>query len=201
MSAIRERPSLNKPGSKIGVVLVFGISGVGKSTACASYVARHPSVLHTSAGALLQAAKNIDSALLRTDVAGNIAQNQNLLGEALRRFRLGRETSDILIDAHSVIDNDHELVEVPVDAVRAMNPNGLVLLEAPPELVIERRRNDVRLRPSRTAEELQFQIGVARRVCESYAGELSLPLEIGTAMNDGDLEALIERMISRRPIN
>lgn len=192
---------MNKPGSKIGVVLVFGISGVGKSTACASYVARHPSVLHTSAGALLQAAKNIDSALLRTDVAGNIAQNQNLLGEALRRFRLGRETSDILIDAHSVIDNDHELVEVPVDAVRAMNPNGLVLLEAPPELVIERRRSDVRLRPSRTAEELQFQMGVARRVCESYAGELSLPLEIGTAMNDGDLEALIERMISRRPIN
>lgn len=192
---------MNKPGSKIGVVLVFGISGVGKSTACASYVARHPSVLHTSAGALLQAAKNIDSALLRTDVAGNIAQNQNLLGEALRRFKLGRETSDILIDAHSVIDNDHELVEVPVDAVRAMNPNGLVLLEAPPELVIERRRNDVRLRPSRTAEELQFQIGVARRVCESYADELSLPLEIGTAMNDGDLEALIERMISRRPIN
>ncbi|WP_158644828.1 ATP-binding protein [Bradyrhizobium daqingense] len=192
---------MNKPISRIGTVLVFGISGVGKSTACASYVARHPSVLHTSAGALLQAAKNIDSAILRTDVAGNVLQNQNLLGEALRHFRLGRETSDVLIDAHSVIDNDHELIEVPVDAVRAMSPDGLVLLEAPPELVMERRRKDTRLRPSRTAEELQFQTGVARRVCESYASELALPLEIGTVMHDGDLEVLIQRMISRRRIS
>ncbi|WLB11289.1 ATP-binding protein [Bradyrhizobium elkanii] len=191
---------MNKPISRIGIVLVFGISGVGKSTACASYVARHPSVLHTSAGALLQAAKNIDSAILRTDVAGNILQNQNLLGEALKHFRWGRETSDVLIDAHSVIDNDHELIEVPTDAVRAMSPNGLVLLEAPPELVAERRRKDARLRPSRTPEELQFQTGVARRVCESYASELGLPLEIGTAMHDDDLEMLIQRMISRRRI-
>ncbi|MGY4282030.1 adenylate kinase [Bradyrhizobium sp. LM2.7] len=148
----------------------------------------------------MQAAKNIDSAILRTDVAGNILQNQNLLGEALKHFRLGRETSDVLIDAHSVIDNDHELIEVPIDAVRAMSPSGLVLLEAPPELVAERRRKDARLRPSRTAEELQFQTGVARRVCESYASELGLPLEIGTAMHDGDLEVLIQRMISRRRI-
>ena len=192
---------MDKPNSsKIGVVLVFGISGVGKSTACASYIARHPLVLHTSAGALLQAAKNIDSALLRTDVSRDILQNQNLLGEALKRFRLGRETSDILIDAHSIIDNDQELVEVPIDVVRAMNPNGLVLLEAPAALVIERRRKDARLRPSRTAEELQFQMGVARRVCERYASELGLPLEIGAAMRDGDLDALIESMMSRRLI-
>ncbi|WP_219683946.1 ATP-binding protein [Bradyrhizobium canariense] len=191
---------MNKPTSSIGIVLVFGLSGVGKSTACASYVARHPSVLHTSAGALLQAAKNIDSAILRTDVAGNILQNQNLLGEALKRFRLGRETSDVLIDAHSVIDNDHELIEVPIDAVRAMSPNGLVLLEAPPELVAERRRKDARLRPFRTVEELRFQTGIARRVCESYASELGLPLEIGTATHNGDLEVLIQRMMSRRRI-
>lgn len=192
---------MNQLSGKIGVVLVFGISGVGKSTACASYVSRHPSVLHTSAGKLLQAAKNIDSALLRTDVAGNILQNQHLIGEALKRYRLGRETSDILIDAHSVIDNDHELIKIPVDVVRSMEPKGLVLLEAPPELIIERRKNDRRFRPSRTAEELKIQMEVARTVCESYANELGVPLEIGTTSHGGDLEALIERIVARRRID
>jgi adenylate kinase len=103
---------LNNPNSfRFGTVVVFGISGVGKSTACASYVLRHPTVLHTSAGALLQEAKNIESSALRIQDPQTILQNQNLLGDALTRFRLGREGADLLIDAHSVIDNDHELVE------------------------------------------------------------------------------------------
>ncbi|MGO4511577.1 ATP-binding protein [Bradyrhizobium sp. 2TAF36] len=193
---------MNKPNSsKIGTVIVFGISGVGKSTACASYIARHPTVLHTSAGALLQEVKRTASALLRTEDAQGILQNQTLLGTALARFRLDREDADILIDAHSVIDNDHELIEVPVDVVRALKPNGLILLEASPELVFERRQKDARSRPSRTVEELQFQMTIARTACEKYAGELNLPLEVGTVSRDRDLDALIIRMASRRNSN
>jgi adenylate kinase len=190
---------LNQPNfSSIGTILVFGISGVGKSTACASYIARHPNVLHTSAGALLQEAKGIDGGALRTEAARDILQNQTLLAGAVARYRSGREHADILIDAHSIIDNDHELIEVPVDIVRALGSDGLILLEASPEVVFERRRRDLRSRPARTVEELKFQMAVARKACEKYAAELQLPLEAGTVTHDQDLDALIDRLVSRR---
>jgi adenylate kinase len=202
MSATSERPYLSKPNSsKIGTIIVFGISGVGKSTACASYIARHPNVLHTSAGALLQEAKGIDSDVLRTEAAQGILQNQTLLVAAVARYRLGREDADILIEAHSIIDNDHELIEVPVDIVRALRPDGLVLLEASPELVFERRQKDLRSRPARTVEELKSQMVVARKACEKYAAELKLPLEVGTVAHDQDLDALIDKLVSRRHSN
>lgn len=199
MSASSERPHLNRPNSSsFGTVVVFGISGVGKSTACVSYVSRHPTVLHTSAGALLQEAKRTESSLLRIQDPQSILRNQNLLCAALARFRLGREDADILIDAHSIIDNGHELVEIPVDTVRAINPSGLILLEAPAELVFERRQKDSRSRPLRSVEELQLQMNIAREVCRNYGRELSLPLEIGAVSHEQDLDTLINRMVCRR---
>jgi adenylate kinase len=157
--------------------------------------------LHTSAGALLQEAKGGDADVLRTEAAQRILQNQTLLVTAIARYRLGREDADILIDAHSIIDNGHELIEVPVDIVRALRPDGLVLLDGSPELVFERRQKDLRSRPARTVEELRFQMIFARKACEKYAAELKLPLEVGTVAHDQDLDALIDRLVSRRDCN
>jgi adenylate kinase len=81
--------------------------------------------------------------------------------------------------------------------VRAINPNGLILLEAPAELVFERRQKDLRLRPPRSVEQLQLQMNIAREVCENYGRELSLPLEIGAVSQMQDLDALINRMAFR----
>lgn len=200
---ISEHLSLNKQSfSKFGTVLVFGISGVGKSTACKSYVARHPAVLLTSAGALLQDAIAIDSASLRTEPADQILLNQKLLGSALARFRLGRESADLLVEAHSVIDNNQELVEVPTDTVRAMRPDGMILLETDPAAVKKQRENDKRVRPVRSFDELNTHMRMARRACEKYATELGIPLEIGTVTHDvTGLDALIERIVTSRAID
>jgi adenylate kinase len=193
---------LNTPNCfKLGTIIVFGISGVGKSTACASYVARHPNVLHTSAGALLQEARGIDSGALRTEAARSVIENQALLVAAFTRFRLGRETADILIDAHSVIDNDRELVEVPVEIVQALNPSGLILLEASPEVILERRQRGLRARPARSVEELKTEMAASRTACEKYAADLNLPLEIGILANEQDLDTLIDRVVSREGSN
>lgn len=200
---ISEHLSLNKQSfSEFGTLLIFGISGVGKSTACKSYVARHPTVLLTSAGALLQDAMTTDSALLRTEAANRILLNQELLGSALERFRLGRESASILVEAHSVIDNDQELVEVPTDTVSAMRPDGMILLESDAATVKEQREHDTRARPTRNIEELNTHMKIAREACEKYATELRIPLEIGTVTHDvAALDALINRIATRRAID
>jgi adenylate kinase len=193
-----ERLYLIKPNSfSIGTIIVFGVPGVGKTTACASYVARHLDVLHTSAGALLKAAKGIDGDALRTEAAQDILANQTLLEAAVTHFRMGREDVDLLIDAHSVIDNDSEMIEVPVNIVRTLRPDGLILLEASPELIFSRRRDDLRPRPRRTVEELGLEMAAARTACEKYAVELKLPLEVGTLAPDQNLEMLIDKLIFR----
>jgi len=84
--------------SDIGIVIVFGISGVGKTTACASFVSRHPEVLHISAGALLRAATDKAGHELRTGNSEEIQKAQILLGDAFAAWRSDHKGANILID-------------------------------------------------------------------------------------------------------
>jgi adenylate kinase len=182
--------------SKIGTVVVFGISGVGKTAACASFVSRHPEVSHTSAGSLLRIATAMTDDALRTGSPRAILKAQMLLGDALVAWRAQHKATAILIDAHSIIDNDEEIVEVPVEVVRSLQPTGLVLLEEPPELIAKRRASDERPRPVRSIDELRRQAALARNVCVRYAEELDLPLEVGSLSKEGSLDGLICRVAS-----
>lgn len=183
--------------SKIGTVIVFGISGVGKTAACADFVKRHPEVLHTSAGALLQSVTAPAGEVLRTESTDALLKIQMMLGAAFANWRAERAASAVLIDAHSVIDNDKELIEVPVEVIRSLEPTGLVLLEEAPELIAERRELDSRVRPRRSIESLRQQTEAARRVCLRYAEDLDLPFEVGALSQYGSLDELVVRALSK----
>lgn len=155
---------------------MFGISGVGKTSACRDYTSRHPGVLFVSASTLLKAAKHASGEALRTAPAPEIVDNQTLLSAALDAFRRGREHLPVLIDAHGIIDNDRELVRIPVEAIRGLKPDRLILLESPAESIVARRKNDFRARPKRNMNEIAVELAAERAAVTDYAAALKLPL-------------------------
>ena len=162
----------------IGPILVFGVSGVGKTSACEAFVSRNPDVLFVSASSLLSAAKRSTPEVLRTASAADIAANQDALAGALAEFRRGRGHRPVLVDAHGVIDNDVGYVRVPLSVIEGLRPEKLVLIEAPAPVVAERRARASRRRPARTVEQIRAEIDAERSAVQHYATELNLNLNI-----------------------
>jgi adenylate kinase len=159
--------------------LVFGISGVGKTTACKQYLRAHPQFIYVRASAVLSAARAKSADALRTVDAQEFVANQELIVRHLMAVRHDNPDSPILADVHAIIDNDEELLRVPLDIVRSMRANAFVLLEAPSETVLLRRDSLIRSRSRRTKSEIEFEMTIERETVLSYAKALDLPLEIG----------------------
>lgn len=176
-------------------VLVFGVSGVGKTHACSDYTARHPDTLFVSASSLLKTATAESGEALRTASPAKIRNNQARLAGALAAFRAGREALPILVDAHGVIDNDSEFVRIPLSAVQSLSPDRLILLEAAPAVVAERRASDARLRPQRPIEAIVREIAAERDAVTSYARALDLDLAIADVVPGFRLDTLLERPV------
>ncbi|WP_311276823.1 AAA family ATPase [Methylobacterium sp. WCS2018Hpa-22] len=157
---------------KHSTVIVLGISGVGKTTLCEAFVAKHKTFLHFSASKLLQAATGCSPDRLRLLPKESIIKNQNLLGEALFQKMAGREGYNLIIDAHTIIDNETGLVVVPIEPIASLNPKGFIFLHAAPEVLLQRRLTDNRKRPYRTATELRKQQSIAKGIAYKYARAL-----------------------------
>jgi len=179
--------------------LVFGVSGVGKTSACLNYVATHPETLFVSASDLLKAARQSSAEALRTATIDRIIENQALLGPALTAFRDGREDRSIIIDAHGVIDNDRDLVRVPVSTIAALAPDRLILLEAPAKEVAARRAGAERKRPVRDLNHIEKEIAAERDVVVGYASALAVELVIAEAGLGFTLEAVLDVPCRSRP--
>lgn len=177
--------------------LVFGVSGVGKTTACRAYVTANPETLFVSASDLLSSARNRSTEALRTASSDGIIANQDLLGPALAAFRAGREDRAILVDAHGVIDNDQELVRVPVSTIAALAPDLLILLEAPAHQVAARRAGSKRLRPVRSLDDIAKQILTEREVVAGYATALQIRLVTAQVGLGFTLNALLDAPLPR----
>jgi adenylate kinase len=144
-------------------IVVFGISGAGKTSSCLTFVKGNPEYLHLSASELLRGAAAADPASLRISPADQILENQKLLPSALRARREGQWHRPVLIDAHSVIDNDRELVRIPVEVIRSLDPDGLLLMEAAPEIIAARRSEPGSRRPARSIDQIVREAEVARQ--------------------------------------
>lgn len=176
-------------------ILVFGVSGVGKSSACEAFCGRRPQWLHFKASSLLSDATGDDPETLRTSPSNSIRSNQDLLCEALERARSGQETRPVLLDAHGVIDNGRDLVPVPTQAVARLRPDGIILLEAGPAEVAYRRAHGLRQRPTRSDEELTSELRMERETVQNYATVLRLPLVCGTTTTEFTLDPLVDSVL------
>ncbi|MGU3398265.1 AAA family ATPase [Brucellaceae bacterium D45D] len=117
------------------LIMVFGISGVGKTTACAEYAKQHPNVLHSSASALLR----LHRETAKTRTIEEIMQDQLLLVDLVRTLRADTRAQLMLLDAHSLISMaDHEII-IPANIIASMKPNGMIFFRATGEVINSRR--------------------------------------------------------------
>jgi adenylate kinase len=161
------------------VVTVFGLSGVGKSWMISRYAAA-ANVAHIQASQLMRDAKaalvggTVTSENLRR---GPVLDNQSLLTNAFAKI-LADEARPIIFDGHCLIDAGENIIEIPVDVTRQLQPSGVVLVYAPPDEIVTRRERDAsRERPVRTVDALAMQQDRCVAICRDYAEQLGSKLE------------------------
>lgn len=148
---------------------LFGISGVGKSHLGRRIAAARPDVLHLVASALLKDAHQATGEALRTASADAVTSNQNVLADMVNQVATRRPHDAIVLDAHSVIDNDAGLVPVPYEAIEPIGLSAFLFLRDDPAAIVERRRDPSRRRPNRSVAELATQQELAQKLCADYA--------------------------------
>jgi adenylate kinase len=158
------------------VVVVFGISGVGKSWMISRYAAR-ASVAHVQASQLMRDAKaaHVGSSVTSEDLRrGPVLDNRSLLTDAFAKV-IASEARPIIFDGHCLVDAGDRVVEIPVDVIRQLKPSGIVLITAPAENIVRRRQSDTsRQRPDRSAEILLAQQDRCVALCTGHAKELGV---------------------------
>jgi adenylate kinase len=161
------------------VVAMFGLSGVGKGWIAGQLSAHNPEILHLEASVLMRAAMRTTGEALRTAPADVVRDNQAKLLDAFRQAREAAPERPVLFDGHSIIDNDQQLVDVPLSVLA---PDLIAFIHDNPAAIRARRLADARSRPDRSVEALAHQQARAEAVARSYAIELKvrfLGLEAG----------------------
>ncbi|CAN7642485.1 AAA family ATPase [Phenylobacterium sp. LjRoot219] len=173
-----------RPGPTL---IIFGISGVGKTTAAQAMLDRFAGLRHFQASSLLKAAHAQSGEELRTAPAERIAENQTVLSRALADARSGSPGAPAILDAHSVIDNDRGLVDLPLQTFAALEPDAIAFLRADPNAIVARRLSDARHRPARSAAQLAAYQDRAEMVAAAHARALGIPFQV---VEGGDHETL-----------
>jgi len=174
---------------------VFGVSGVGKTTACQDLARRRPEIAYVRASQILGQHLNLDSDGLRKVSTDQMVTNQIILSEALKQFRREHPEQIIVVDAHAVIDNDSSLSQVPAAVIASIEPEGLILLEAEPEAVERRRRLDNRPRPIRTVEEISREIAAERLAVLDYGRLLKVPIFVANVKSGFTLDEYVDAIL------
>jgi adenylate kinase len=163
--------------SGCGIVGVFGISGVGKSTLIARASENIPS-LHVQASVLIKeglADPTIHSEALRRRSGDQIGANQDILVEGFWRKVRAQHCRLIIFDGHLVVDTDIELYDIPGAIIRRLQLSLMVHVEDDAARIADRRMRDShRVRPARPEATLREHQRVSSRLCEAYACELGI---------------------------
>jgi adenylate kinase len=172
-------------------LIVFGVSGVGKTTACLGYVARHPNYLLLSASSLIAEVTGASLPELQTSSVPELLANQTILQAAVESRLRQSKASNFILDGQCVLDNGHDVVTLSVDAIEPFRPTGLILLEASASDIALRRLSDARQRSIRGVEELSSQLAMNRDAVKNYAMHLAIPFIFAEAKGAFSLDAPI----------
>lgn len=175
-----------------GLIVVVGMSGVGKTTVCKAFAERNPAVDYISASEVLRGETGLSGEQLARLPAREILSNQDVLVAALKNRPSKPSTKLQLLDAQILVDNGEDLVELSVESFAKVAPESFVLLEANPIEVKKRREGDTRWRPSRTVRELDQQAERIRLLARNYARALNVPLFVGQVSGAFKLEDVLQ---------
>lgn len=158
------------------VIVILGVSGVGKSHLARWITQKIPELLRLTASGLLRRSLRTSGERLRKSPRETVEENQFRLASAVETERARQPDRPVLLEAHAFIDNDQELIEISVDVLRKIGPSGILFLQASPGDIFRRRDHDKRTRPLRSVDELEIQQNYALSLSKKYSSELEVPL-------------------------
>ncbi len=179
---------IERPGHTI---LVFGVSGVGKSHTLEKAAARLPESATWRASEIIGAARNtLDPESLRRLPLDEIRRSQDLLIQGFSTHRKSFPNLLVLLDAHSVIDTEVGLTDIPVEVASGLAPLGMIHVSDDVARILERRANDQhRVRPSRSFDQLEEYQRRSIASCKLYSVTLNVPL---VEVRSGDIDAFVK---------
>lgn len=181
-------------------LMVTGVCGAGKSTITQELSRRLKIACGDYADLMLEVMQDTDKDKIqfldwemRRDVYNQV--------ERLITTRFSRENSDgriHLLENHLTIIQDSAVVSFPIRDYEKYNLVGLIVVEAPPQSVLERRLKDqTRKRMTDTLELIDKQQRVNSEEAEKIAKYLGIPL-FNITNNDGMLPILeVEKWVRR----
>ena len=189
-----------KPPESPPTVLVFGVSGVGKTSLIAQVLPRLTDALTWQAGEIIgEARQTSDPEYLRTLPSDKLEESQELLVKGFHARAGQRNGRLVLLDAHAVIDTEHGLFDIAASIIARLEPIGLIHIEDDPAQILERRRLHAgRPRPSRTVEQLALYQDRSLGRCEHLARELALQLQRVISGDGERLERAVRMMLVAR---
>ena len=177
------------------VVMVCGVSGVGKTHLIRSVLSELPDAVSWRASEIIaEARRNEDPEYLRTLPVDELARSQELLVRSFWHRMDSTPAAWILLDAHCVLDTDEGLFEIDTGIIRRIDPIGFIHIEDHIDRILERRSADTdRRRPGRNWEQLRIYQDRSRDVCRGFAAALRRSMiQIYAGDSDGFLKAIHE---------
>jgi len=168
-------------------VVVCGIAGVGKSSLISSALAQFPMATSWRASEIIGVARGIeDPEMLRALPANEILLNQELLVKGYRELRRTYPDVLVLLDAHSIVDSESGLIEIPSVVVGELGPVCIIHIYDNVDRILERRLADKgRTRPARSPEQLSEYQQRSIAACDRYSESLHVPV---AHISSGDVE-------------
>jgi adenylate kinase len=180
------------------VIAICGLSGVGKTYLINRFLSANAHATRLSAGAVIAEARNTtDPEFLRQLPVDELDLSQELLIAGLPRAIKDANSSLLLLDAHTVIDNGSDDMYVVANEVfTALRPDGIIHVEADPAAIARQREADrERARPHRTAEILSQQQTLSARRAQEIADALGVWFK---RVESGDFHTFEESLKSDR---
>ncbi|WP_175429728.1 ATP-binding protein [Azospirillum argentinense] len=137
-----------------GIILVAGVSGVGKTTLCRRLATAEPGIHHLVASSFVDGKRDVDQLKL------------------ISRIRAAADKLEgaCLVDGHLTLDGSN----VPLEAIAALAPEGIIVVTGSSAEIAARRGADVtRSRPPANEDEL----------CHTQDAEISWARELALAVS------------------
>ncbi|MGV8938649.1 MAG: ATP-binding protein [Allorhizobium sp.] len=182
----------------MNTILVFGISGVGKSWLCGQ-AAASLDIRHISGSELIRAEKErLTSQIVSADAlrSDRVVDNQQLLLHGFDVYKT-QDARPILFDGHNVVDTDDGLVKIAADVIFSLEPNAIVVVTDTASKVMERRSADSsRARPTRAAEALLSYQALCVQLGREHASALSIPFREISSGHTDDFIAFLRSVLA-----